>query len=86
MLKSIIKKYTKNMTKNDIITFSKKQNTKLKKYEVDIIYDQLKNNIDNILIDVDKELFKIKDKLEYTTYLKIKELISFYKNKYKNYL
>ena len=86
MLKNMIKKYTKNITKEDIINFSKTQDTNLSKEEVDIIYDQLKNNIDNILEDANLELSKIKDKLEPTTYLKIQELISFYKEKYKNYL
>ena len=86
MLKNMIKKYTKNITKEDIINFSKTQDTNLSKEEIDIIYNQLKNNIDNILEDVDLELSKIKDKLEPTTYLKIQELISFYKEKYKNYL
>lgn len=86
MLKNMIKNYTKNMTKKDIIKFSKSQNTNLSQTEVDIIYDQLKNNIDNILEDADLELLKIKDKLKPTTYLKIQELIKFYKEKYKNYL
>ena len=86
MLESIVKKYTKNITKENIIEFSLKQNVNLTDYEVDIIYDQIKNNIDNILKNPEDELLKIKDKLSNTTYLKIEELYMFYKNKYQDYL
>ena len=86
MLESIIKNYTKNITKDDIINFSLKQNIKLTNNEVNIIYDQIKNNINNIIKDTNTELEKIKDKLSNTTYLKIKELIEIYKFKYKDYL
>lgn len=86
MLESIVKKYTKNITKENIIEFSLKQNVNLTDYEVEIIYDQIKNNIDNILKNPEDELLKIKDKLSNTTYLKIEELYMFYKNKYQDYL
>ena len=76
----------KYITKENIIEFSLKQNVNLTDYEVDIIYDQIKNNIDNILKNPEDELLKIKDKLSNTTYLKIEELYMFYKNKYQDYL
>ncbi len=82
MLYNIIKNYTEKITKNDIINFSHKYNHELKEYEVNLIYNEIKNNLDNILLNSDLELHKIKDKLEYTTYLKILEL----KEKYINYL
>ena len=82
MLYNIIKNYTKNITKEDIIKFSKINNHELKEYEVDLIYNEIKNNIDDILYNTDLVISKIKDKLEQTTYLKLLDL----KEKYKNYL
>ena len=86
MLENFIKNYTEKITKQNIINFALKENIKLNETEVEIIYNQIKNNLHNLLIDSDLELEKIKDKLEFTTYLKIKELTSFYKEKFKNYL
>lgn len=86
MLYNIIKNYTKNLTKDDIIKYSDKNNHHLNINEVNIIYDEIKNNLDNILKYPEYSLDKIKDKLEYTTYLKIQNLIYTYKEKYKDYL
>lgn len=86
MLSNLIINYTKKITKDDINNFALSQNIELKDYETEVIYDQIKNNIQNLINNTDYEISKIKDKLEHTTYLKIQELISFYKNKYKDYL
>lgn len=86
MLSNFIINYTKKITKEDIKNFALSQKVQLKDYETEIIYDQIKNNINNLISNTDYEISKIKDKLEYTTYLKIQELIQFYKNKYKDYL
>ncbi len=86
MLSNLVINYTKKITKDDINNFALSQNIELKDYETEVIYDQIKNNIQNLINNTDYEISKIKDKLEHTTYLKIQELISFYKNKYKDYL
>lgn len=86
MFKGMIYQYVKKLTKEDIVKFAVSQNIQLKTCELNLIYDTLKNNLDDLFIDENKVLDKIKDKLEITTYLKIKELIVFYKKKYKNYL
>ncbi|MBP3766352.1 MAG: hypothetical protein J6G98_04150 [Bacilli bacterium] len=86
MLVNIIKKYTQNITKYDINKYALSNNHKLKDREIDIIYSELHNNIDSLINNTDYEINKIKDKLEPTTYLKIIELINFYKEKYKDYL
>ena len=86
MLSNFVINYTKKITKDDINNFALSQNVELKDYETEVIYDQIKNNIQNLINNTDYEISKIKDKLEHTTYLKIQELISFYKNKYKDYL
>ena len=86
MLNSLIKKYTQNITKTDIKEFALKNNHKLNTNEIDIIYNEIHNNIDNLINNTEHEINKIKDKLEPTTYLKINELIKFYKEKYIDYL
>ena len=86
MLESFIKNYTKKITKNDIINFSKKENIELNSDELNIIYDQIHNNIDNLIKNQEKEIEKIKDKLSNTTYLKLLNLVKTYKEKYKDYL
>ena len=86
MLNSLIKKYTQNITKTDIKEFALKNNHELNTNEIDIIYNEIHNNIDNLINNTKYEINKIKDKLEPTTYLKINELIKFYKEKYTDYL
>lgn len=86
MLNSLIKKYTQNITKNDIESFALNNNHSLNEQELSVIYDQIHYNIDSLINNTDYEIDKIKDKLESTTYLKIIELINFYKEKYKDYL
>jgi len=86
MIKTFLNKYIKKLTKDDIYKFGLEQNVILNEIEIDIIYDEIKNNLDNILYNTDSVLKKIKDKVEPTTYLKINELINFYKCKYSNYL
>lgn len=86
MFKNILNKYINKLTKEDIYKFGLEQNIILKNNEIDIIYNEIKNNLDNILYNTESVLNKIKDKVEPTTYLKITELIVFYKNKFSNYL
>lgn len=86
MFKSLIEQYVNKITKEDIINFGKQNKVLLKDYEVNNIYNFLKENNKYLITNTDELLIKIKDKVEYTTYLKIKELVTFYKSKYKNYL
>lgn len=86
MFKGLIEKYINNLTKNDITNFAKTQGINLNQIEIDTIYNELKNNLNNVLYNTDIVLSKIKDKLQPTTYLKIIELINYYKRRYANYL
>lgn len=86
MLNRLILKYVDSLKIEDIEDFSKKQGVVLKKEESKVIYLEIKNNLNNVIYHTDEVLLKIKDKLEPTTYLKIKELVTFYKNKYNSYL
>lgn len=86
MFKNVILNYASKITKNDIDNFAKNNNVELKNYEIDVIYNEVKNNVVNWLENTDEALKKIKDKLEQQTYLEIKKLVIFYKEKYQNYL
>lgn len=86
MFKNVILNYASKITKTDIDNFAKNNNVELKNYEIDVIYNEVKNNVANWLENTDEALKKIKDKLEQQTYLEIKKLVIFYKEKYQNYL
>lgn len=78
MKEKIIKSYIKIITKDDIISFAKKNNIVLNDKEVDIIYYEIKNNYENILNNPKEELYKIKNKVTTNTYNKIYELYTIY--------
>lgn len=86
MFNAIISKYINSLTIADIENFAIKQGICLKKHESAIIFTEIKEHFEDVVYHTDEELNKIKDKLEPTTYLKIKELIKFYKEKYPDYL
>lgn len=86
MLNRLILKYVDSLKIEDIEEFSKKQGVILKKEESKVIYLEIKTNLNNVIYHTDEVLLKIKDKLEPTTYLKMKELLEYYKKKYPDYL
>lgn len=86
MWSGMILKYIQALTLEDIENFAKKQNIILKKSESEIILNEIKNNFNEVVYHTEEAMEKIKDKLDYTTYLKLNELIDFYKKKYPDYL
>lgn len=82
----MILKYIQALTLEDIENFAKKQNIILKRSESEIILNEIKNNFHEVVYHTEEAMEKIKDKLDYTTYLKLNELIDFYKKKYPDYL
>lgn len=86
MIINFIKKYVDKLSIDDVYNFSSNNGVQLKSYEADFILEKIKKDWYNLIYDTDNEILKIKDKLEPTTYLKIKELVTFYKNKYNSYL
>ncbi len=83
MKKSLIISYIKNITKEDILKFSIKQNIILNKKDLDIIYTSIKNDYEVILSnDFYDYLKKKKQYLQEQTYNKILEL----SNKYKDFI
>ncbi len=86
MWSGMILKYIQALTLEDIENFAKKQNIILKRSESEIILNEIKNNFNEVVYHTEEAMEKIKDKLDYTTYLKLNELIDFYKKKYPDYL
>lgn len=86
MFNNFIYHYIKCLKQVDIEIFAKNNGVVLNKVESDIIYDQIKNHFHDVAYHTDEVLLKIKDKLESTTYLKLKELIKDFKKKYPDYL
>ena len=86
MWSGMILKYIQALTLEDIENFAKKQNIILKRSESEIILNEIKNNFNEVVYHTEEAMEIIKDKLDYTTYLKLNELIDFYKKKYPDYL
>ena len=82
MNKLLIYNYINKIKKEDIKQFSLNQNINLSNNELDIIYNYIKYDTDNILNNPDKILNEIKDKITIPVYNKILELY----NKYKDFI
>ena len=76
---NFIKFYIDALTKNDIITFIKKNNYLVSDQEVDIIYTYIKNNYQSFLNNPEKELVYLKTLLSTNTYNIVLELYNKYK-------
>lgn len=81
-MKNVLKNYIQNISKEDIISFSKKNNTFLTEYELNYIYQNLKSNFDYIYNNKISFLNDLKNNLSPKNYTIIKE----YYNKYSRYL
>ena len=82
MYKQLILNYINNIKKEDITSFSLKQNINLKIDELNIIYDYIKNESARIINNPHEVINEIKDKVSLPVYNKILELY----NKYKIFL
>lgn len=78
MKEKIIKSYVKKLTKDDIIKFAKKNDIILTNGELNLIYQSIKNNCDNILSNPELTLKEAQKKLNPNTYNKIYELYTIY--------
>lgn len=82
-MNNLIKRYAQNLSKEDIISFAKKEDIQITSDEVNIIYDSIKNNIDILLSkDAISYLQRFKTLLSNEVYDKIIELY----NKYKDFI
>ncbi len=80
MNKDIIKKYSSNIGKNDILEFGKKEGVSINENELNTLYNIIKNNADDILgDDFYNYIKKYKDKFNPSLYSKILEKYEKYK-------
>lgn len=86
MKKFFIKKYIDKITINDIESFALKNNIYLNNQELNIIFNLIKSNWENILNNTNETLAYLKQEFNYETYIKIENLCFMYKQKYQNYL
>lgn len=82
MKKMMLLYYANKLTKEDILNYSKKENINLTNEEVNIIYNAIKNDTNEILNNFDNYIIKYKNILKSEIYTKIIEL----KEKYKNFI
>lgn len=68
------------MTLNDINKFLDKENVVINSNDINIIYIYIKNNIDDILKDIENSLNKVKNKITSDSYNKILKLYDKYKD------
>jgi hypothetical protein len=85
-MKSLIKNYIELLSIDKLKEFSLKNNINLTDIELNYLLNLVKNNYENILKDDTKYLEAVKNNINPTEFLKIKELYLYYKNRYKGYL
>lgn len=79
---NVIKKYIEKLRKEDIINFINRNNYKVKDYEIEVIYFYIKNYYLELINNDIKIWNSLKDNLNTSTFIEIKNLF----NKYKKYL
>lgn len=85
-LKGLIKNYIDNLDIKTLKEFGIKNNINLSDNELNFVYNMIKENVMDILKDEKPYLEILKKNINNNDYLKIEDLVSFYKNKYKGYL
>jgi len=78
MKEKLIKLYINKLTKEDILTFAKKQGIYLTKYELEYIYTSIKTKADIILNNPSLILNEANKELSNNTYKKLYELYTIY--------
>ena len=78
MKELFIKSYIKSLTKDDIKMYAKKNNIILNDNELNFIYNNIKNNYEDILSNPKKYLELVKNNTTPSTYNKIYELYTIY--------
>lgn len=85
-MKGLIKNYIDNLDIKTLKEFGIKNNINLSDNELNFVYNMIKENVMDILKDEKPYLEILKKNINNNDYLKIEDLVSFYKNKYKGYL
>lgn len=85
-MKSLIKNYIDLLTIDKLKSFSLKNNINLTDSELNYLLNLVKNNYEDILKDDTKYLEDVKNNINSSEFIKIKELYLYYKNRYNGYL
>ena len=85
-MKSLIKNYVNKLTIDNLKEFALKNNINLDNTELEYILNLVQKNIDDILINEDKYLSLVQKNINSESFIKIKDLFLYYKNKYKIFL
>ena len=80
MNKVLLYKYIDKIKKEDILKFGIKEGIIIKKDELDLIYDYIKNDYERIIDKPMDILIEIKDKVSNKLYQKLLELYDKYKD------
>ena len=85
-MKSLIKNYIELLSVDKLKEFGSKNNINLTNNELNYLLNLVKNNFEDIMKDDTKYLEDVKNNINPTEFVKIKELYLYYKNRYKGYL
>ena len=85
-MKSLIKNYIDLLNIDKLKEFALKNNINLTDSELNYLLNLVKNNYEDILKDDIKYLEDVKNNINPTEFIKIKQLYLYYKNRYKGYL
>lgn len=85
-MKNLIKNYIDKLTIDKLKDLSLKNNINLTNKELEYLLNLVKNNFDDILINENKYLKLVESNINKESFIKIKELFTYCKNRYKGYL
>ena len=81
MMEKMINSYVNKLTKNDILKFADKNNITLKNDEIDLIYNVIKKDWQDLLHNPNKVFNNIKPKVSLSTYNNIIYFYDLYSKK-----
>ena len=85
-MKSLIKNYIDLLSVEKLNEFGLKNNIHLNNNELEYLLNLIQNNWEDILKDETKYLEELQKNVNPDDFIKIKNLVIYYKNRYKGYL
>ena len=85
-MKSLLKNYIEKLTLDELRAFGEKHDINISDTEYKFILDLVQRNFEDMLVDENKYLNILEERINPKEFEKIKDLYFKYKNKYKNYL
>ncbi len=85
-MKSLIRNYIETLSIEKLNEFGIKNDIHLNNNELEYLLNLIKENFEDILKDDTKYLEELKNNINDEDFIKIKNLFTYYKNRYKGYL